>query len=138
MPLPGQTLGEVEIVTVDPAAGAEVTYTADADMIVHSLSLSLVTSAVAASRRVGLKADDGTNLFFQTETNYTQTLSQNIVYSAFEGAPQFSGLTINTIPLPTMGLRLKKGDRIFTATAAKDTGDNYGPMILQVERLGAA
>lgn len=135
MPFPGQTIGEVVVVSADPAAGAEISYTADQDMIVHAVGFNLVTSATVANRFPGLVADDGgSNVFFETQTGSAETASATWRNYAFEGAPSSSG-NPRTFPLPAGGLRLKKGDRIRTLTGAIDAGDNYGSMILQIEHL---
>jgi hypothetical protein len=119
----------------DPAAGAEAVFTADEDMVVVSVSVTLVTSATVANRTVQFVADDGTNISFRSTSTQPQTASATANHSAFAGAAFGTGTnTVYTYPLPAGGLKLKKGDRLRTITALLDAGDNYGPMTLMTER----
>jgi hypothetical protein len=140
MPLPGQTLGEVEIVTVNPAAGSDVVYVADADMLVHSIKFVLTTSAVAATRQPYVSVDDGTTEFFRIiGGGVSQVASTTNTYSCIEG--RSDGIPAGIWPqlgLPPNGIRLRKGDRIVIGTFFKDAGDDFTSAVLQVERLGAA
>lgn len=124
-------LPEIVKVAADPAAGGEILFTADEDMIVHSVYFSLTTSAVVANRTVMLLADDGTSTFFKSQASSSQAAGLTFNYCAFEGAPA-SGLNV---ALPSGGLRLRKGDRLLTSTLSKDAGDDYGVMRLQIERI---
>jgi hypothetical protein len=115
-----------------PAAGAEVIFTADEDMVVHSLRFNLTTSGVAGNRFVTVIADDGgTNEFFRVADATGRAASATYIYSLFEGAPS-SGLSAG-FGLPASGLRLLKGDRVLTVTSGKDVGDQYTKMILNTE-----
>lgn len=136
MPLPGQVLGEIVQASADPAAGGEVVFTADQDMIVYSLYFTFVASVAVGNRLPALVADDGTNIFFKSSWTQNHTASQTRDYCAYAGAPRdASGIGPNSIPLPSGGLRLRKGDRLRTSTVALDAGDDYGVMRLQVEHL---
>jgi hypothetical protein len=127
---------EIIKASTDPAAGGEIVYTADEDMIIHSVYFVLTTSAVVANRQVGLWADDGNaaNLFFRSGSTYTHTAGTGVAYCFSEGAPitVLSGMVLGF--LPALGLRLRKGDRIRTVTVAFDPGDNYSAMTIQAER----
>lgn len=133
MPLPGQTLGDVETITTDPAAGSEIIFTADGDMIVHAAVFQFTTDATVANRTVQLKADDGTHVFFSVAAG-TQAASISQGYAVFSGSAFQSASTI-LLAFPSGGLRLRKNDRLRTATSSIQAGDNYGAMTLRVERL---
>lgn len=124
----------LEKTSADPAAGGEIEFTADEDMIVHSCYFEMVTSAVAANRVVTLAADDGTDIFFRSRGGTNHPASNTRIYSAFGGAPTGENGMVN-LALPAGGLRLRKGDRLRTITQLKDVGDNFGAMTLQVERI---
>lgn len=127
---------EVVKLTANPAAGNEILYTADEDMIVHSVMFTLVTSAVVANRFVALVADDGVNQYFRSADPTARAASTSNQYCFFEGA---SGNTLSLgFALPAQGLRLRKGDRLGTSTSAKDVGDDYTAAVAQVERPGQA
>ena len=132
--MPG--FAEIIKASADPAVGGEIVYTADENMIVHSCVVTLVTSAVAANRQAQLLADDGNaaNVFYRAGTQTAITASQTGTVSGVEGIPlqSFGGLSL--ISLPSMGLRLRKGDRLRTLTSGLDAGDNYGVMTIQAER----
>lgn len=125
---------EIVKVSADPAAGGEIVYVADEDCIVHSVIFQLVTNATVVNRRVSLVADDGSTVFWRQATNYDQTASLTNVYCAFEGGALGSGGGSTTFMIPTGGLRLRKGDRLSTLTSNLNAGDNYGALVLQVER----
>ena len=121
--------------STDPAAGVEVSWTADEDCIVFSAAITLVTSATVANRRVHLVADDGTNIFFRSPASADATASGTFRYFAFAGSALSSPLGgFMVLPLPSVGLKLRKGDRLYTVTQGIDAGDNYSAMTLQVER----
>jgi hypothetical protein len=128
---------EIIKVSVDPAAGGELSYTADEDMTIHSFKFALVTSAVVANRQVILVADDGNaaNRFWMTASSYLQPASSgNVNYVAFEGVVNVQNVGVVTMPLPTLGLKLRKGDRLQTVTVNLDAGDNYTSAWIQAER----
>ncbi len=122
----------VEKVSADPAAGGEIVYTADENVIVHACAFTLVTNATVASRIVNLVADDGADVFFSVPA-ITHVASETRRYSAFAGANNRSNVNV-TLELPSTGLRLRKGDRLRTLTTALQAGDDFGPMTLQAER----
>lgn len=118
------------LLSADPAAGAELTYTAPFDMIIHSLRFTFVTSATVANRFPSLVADDGTNQFFRFRDAGARTAGATYEYCFSEG--NFSNSIDAGFPLPAQGLRLRKGDRLRSVTTNIDAGDNYGPLILQI------
>jgi hypothetical protein len=122
----------------DPAAGSELLYVADEDMVVMSARITFVTSAVVANRFPAFVADDGNavNEFFRVADATGRAASTTTQYALFAGAPT-SGLSAG-FGLPAMGLKLRKGDRLRTITSALDVGDNYSAMVLQVERMPEA
>lgn len=129
-------IAEIIKTSADPAAGSEIVFTADEDMIVQGLSVSLVTDATGTPR-VHLAADDGTaaNIFYRAFAAAAQAISVTNTYVAFAGSQQ-RALTdaIAQLDFPTLGLKLRKGDRLRTITTGIDAGDNYGAMVLQIER----
>lgn len=136
MPLPGQTVGDQEVITADPAAGADVSYTADDDMIVYSFVVPFVTSAVVANRRVRVVADDGADVFFRSPAVTTQAASLTRVYSGVTGSAPSADLDPDiVVGFPPEGLRLRKGDRFIVTAQNKDAGDNFGACVLHAERL---
>jgi hypothetical protein len=138
MPLSGQTLGDYEVVTLDPAAGAELSWTATQDCIVHNIRFTLTTDATVASRIPVVRASDGTDIFFSVHSGTNHTASLAVPYSLFEGAVVLGNIVpaLGTVmPLPTGGLRLRKNDVLSTLTAAIVAGDNYSTAVLRVEFL---
>lgn len=125
-----------EVITVDPAAGTEISYTAVADMIVHSLRFTLSTDATVANRQIILIADDGTDVFFEAPCGAAQAASLTKTYGAFDGSVPSSDLSGRIlIGFPTNGLFLRKDDRIRTFLVNGAGGDNRSAMTMQVEYL---
>lgn len=124
--------------SADPAAGAEITFVADEDIIVHSVYVTLVTSATVANRRVHLIADDGANgannIFWRQPATVDITASLTEPITAFEGATSTAAAGVLVLTLPVGGLRMRRNDRLRTLTTGIDVGDNYGAMNLWVER----
>jgi hypothetical protein len=144
MPLPGQTLGEADVVSVDPAAGGDIVFTADSDLLVHSLTFSFSTSATVVTRQVELRVDDGTaavNVFLRSTCGVTQAQSvAGALYYGFAGQIQAGspGSGRGAIAMPPGGIRMRKGDRLVITAVNKDVGDDFSAAILQIERLGAS
>lgn len=126
-------LANLEKISADPAAGSEIIFTADEDMIVHSLVFQLITDATVANRTPTILADDGNDVFFRASAG-VQTASVAQTYCAFAGSA-FQAASTVLFAFPATGLRLRKGDRLRTSTNTLQAGDNYGPMVMQVERI---
>jgi len=131
MPLPGQTIQTRVISSADPAAGAEISYTADDDMIVYSARFTFVTDANVANRNPSLIADDGTTQFLRIRDAGARTASATWEYFFAPGITAYS--VDGGFPLPTPGVFLRKGDRLRTSTTNLQAGDNYSAMVLLVE-----
>ncbi len=136
--MPTGVIATLEKQSSDPAAGVEISFTADEDLIVHSLAFTLLTDATVANRFVSLVADDGAasgaDIFFRSEVSSALAASLQARYSAFSGS-QKSGSAYWT-PLftwPAGGLRLRKNDRLRTITEALQAGDNFSAVVFQVE-----
>jgi hypothetical protein len=124
----------LEKLSADPAANNEIVFTADEDMIIMSVHLTLVTDANAANRRVSLFADDGADIFFRVQAAADQAASLTHNYSAFEGAGGRSALTTHLLELPSGGLYQPAGGRLQTTTANRQAGDNFSAAVLAVLR----
>lgn len=125
----------LEKLSADPAAGAEIIFTAAENMIVRSCSFLLVTDATVANRRVTLVADDGVDIFFQAIAAADQAASLTHRYSGFGGSAAAAAGLVQTIQLPAGGLYLPSGGRLRTLTTSIQAGDNFGLMTLEVERI---
>jgi hypothetical protein len=119
----------IELITVAaPAAGAEFNLTAPGDRMLRVLSLSftLITSAVVANRRVALRADDGTDVYFAAVSSLDHTAGLTVVYSAYAGAPATGTLGSGlSLALPAPGLVLPVGAHLRSSTVLIDAGDAY-------------
>lgn len=116
----------LDVVTVaNPAAGADLVYTADRDITIMSLCLRIVTDGNVANRILGLKADDGTNIYWRGEVNFSQVASTTTDYALQPGS--FDGRALNNVVcaaiLPPQGLQLRNGGRLSTIVASKQVGD---------------
>lgn len=117
----------------DPAAGAELSVTVPAGerWELVSVQASLVTSAVAANRRVVLTVDNGTTVYARIPVGATQAASLTYVYGFIAGLGYANGSVLDlnvTTGVPPM--ILEAGYRIRTATVNIDAGDNWGPPIV--------
>lgn len=133
-----QTKGLIAIATsADPAAGAELSFTVAAGTSYKLLAIrfSLVTAAVAASRRVHIVLTVDAIKVLDTFGTTDQIISETKVYSCFPMA----GLTASSngddilIPIPK-DLILTPGSIITTETTNLDGGDDFSVMQLFVER----
>lgn len=124
--------------TADPAAGAQVSWTADEDVIIHALSFSLTTDANVANRQVRLEAkDSANNIFFRTIGQQIIAASvAGAVITGFEGETEAApGSNWVLLPLPSGGLRLKTGDVLYTSLNNGQVGDDFTPIVMQCERI---
>lgn len=133
--VPNSTVG------ADPAAGAEATVTVPAGETweLESFRVTLVTSAVAANRRVTLVIDDGTNILAEIVAGLDQIASQTITYSytadaGYETTATRSGVIQQGIPR----MLLAAGYRIRTITDNIDVGDNYGAPVVGYRKTTTA
>lgn len=121
-----------------PVAGADWALIApgNAAWRVVSLTARLVTDAVAANRRVTLRADRGGNVFFAQPSSADQILSQTVDYAAHTGATA-SGVVPGTLtlPLPVQGLLLRPGYRLTVTTTGIDPGDQWSVIFALVDEI---
>ncbi|MBM7788857.1 hypothetical protein [Tenggerimyces flavus] len=113
--------------TVDPAAGVEMTvFTVPAGQVweLQTLRFALVTSATAATRRVHLVFDDGTNILARFAVLSTQiaSLTYNYTFARDVDNATETGLEVVT-RLPR--LLLPTGFRVRTITENLQVGDNF-------------
>lgn len=132
-------LPEIVKFTADPAAGALWTYVADEDMIVWSLNGQIATDANVANRQVFLTADDGNtaNTFFRSiAATQLAASTAGAFITAFAGAPgRTPGSNWSEIPLPSSGLRLRKGDRLLIGVNNRQAGDDLTAFVADIERV---
>lgn len=128
---------KVQLVTT-PAAGSEFSLTARGRGVwrVLSLAFTFTASAAVANRRVQLRADDGTTVWFAAPASLDIVAAGSAVFSAYGGAAGV-GLTgaSATIALPADGLLLLPGHRLRSATLNIDVGDTYTNIAALVEEF---
>ena len=134
--------GVIRIVTgADPAAGQEISETVPSGKIwkLRSIVFVLATSSTAATRRVILDFDDGTNVFSTTVPNATQAASLTYYYKFALGLPlessQVSTGSVVQAALPD--ILLLPGYRFKTTTVNKQSGDDYSAVYYEVEEFDA-
>lgn len=123
------------VASADPAVAAELTYTADTDMVVCSLLFTLVTDANVANRFPTLVAKDASgNEFWRSQISGAgQAASSTAKYTAWRGAPLNQTQHVQ-FALPEGGLELPRGGTLTTVTPNKQVGDDYSAMRLQIKR----
>ena len=122
------------IAGTNPAANTEISETVPARKRWRLLAIQfpLVTDANAANRMMHLTLDDGTTVFYTSETIVTQTASLTRTYALAIGAPQQTVIDAHyNITLPD--IILSGGFRIKTVTTALQATDNFGAPQLLVE-----
>lgn len=123
------------ITGTDPAAGVEISETVPTGRVwrLVSMRFALVADATVINRIPVVTLDDGTNVFFASQSSnaLTASLSRNYTASA-QGGKVTNETTEDAILLPP-DLYLFQGWRIRTATTGLQAGDNYGAPQLMVE-----
>ena len=121
--------GTVRSITgTTPAAGADIleTVPTNARWELIAFTAQLTTSAVVASRVVGLTIDDGTNIYFRDSPAFTQTANLIDIYSFANGqskiAAPSSSFVLGNVPVDN---RLIATHRIRTKTLFIDVGDQW-------------
>lgn len=127
-----------QVLSADPAAGAEVTITVPAGREWRLMSgrVPLVTSATVANRRSHIVLDDGTaSVHMRSPAGAVQAASVTLGYNFGPGIPQDGAAVDGEIrmTLPACEIYLAAGHRIRTVTTLLQAGDEYGPMALLVE-----
>lgn len=122
-----------QITTADPAAGADAIQALPAQRIwkLKHISFQLVSDATVANRscRLRLTLAGGQNIYIST--GKTQTASQTIGYSFYEGAARIDDTTYGLVVTPLIDdVWLPPGSTIYTATVGIQAGD-----LIQLLRL---
>jgi hypothetical protein len=119
----------------DPAAGAEVleAVPSGATWRLHALSVTLVTSAVAANRVPNLLASrsGGNAILGPASAVVTASLTRVLRYG--EGLTGLSVANAHDVAPIALDELLRSGEFITTGTTAIDAGDNYGAPLYTVE-----
>lgn len=132
--VPAQRLFRV-FVGPDPAAGAEAVLSVPGTEFwdVLTVSVVLVTSAVAGSRNPSLQASDGTTVFARFGGVPGQVLGTTTRHTWFPGGVDTMGSAASGQVSYTMPrLLLMPNYVLSTVTQALDVGDNYGPPVAYV------
>src|SRR5512142_245231 len=99
--------------SADPAADAEISWTADEDVIIHGLSFTLVTDGTGTPGPVHVVVDDGTTVYLDSPADSTQAISSTVKYVAYDGSVKTAlGDGVRILAWPQGGLYLPKGHRI--------------------------
>lgn len=131
--------GTIQIVYVDPAAGAEFTLSFDDENLWEILLVrfQLTTSAVAGSRHPRLILAQGGNelgRFYQTSTQGASAVG---LYVFYQFAGNFtSSFSCFMAPLPVTGL-IGGPLTITSTTSALDAGDQFADVRVLVRKLAA-
>lgn len=125
-------------VGANPVVGGEVNETVPNNRRwrLRALYVTLVTSAVAATRRVHLAIeDDAGNIVYEFAAPDTQlaSLTRNYCFAAYGMEHAARGqLIVGLLPI---GLELPMTFRLFTSTENLQGGDNFGTPFFSVEEL---
>jgi hypothetical protein len=122
----------------NPPAGANFAFTLPEDLIVVSVGLRLVTSAVVANRIMGLTCEDNAGaIFWRCEVNFSQVASSTTDYALYAGGG-FDGRLLNAVVdapmLPATGLVIPQGSVLRSAIAALDAGDQVSAVTILTGR----
>lgn len=123
------------VLTANPAAGAEMIFTAPAGTRFGIIShlFALTTSAAVANRNVEFLVDDGANAYWRVSSPVTVAASTTQVFSvASFNYPQGIVTTDSVLPMPA-NLRLPPGHRLRTLTGNIQAADQYNSITTLVE-----
>jgi hypothetical protein len=124
------------ILSANPAAGAEVTkpLLTYYDYLIHSIRVTLVAAAAAASRRVHMTVVSGGNIIYDFCSPTDQIISETKTYmfqpAIDNGTP--TNADIIFVPIPD-NLIIPGGSAITSATLNINAGDDYGVMTIYGE-----
>lgn len=122
----------------DPAAGVEISETVPGNEVwkIIAVRFTLVTAAVAVSRRVHLQIVNEGAIIFDTFNDVDQIISETKAYTcaAFGDLPDRTDDNDILIPIPS-NLVLDEGSIIRTSTTNLDAGDNFGAPSIYVEKF---
>lgn len=121
----------------DPNAGEEFSITTDYDYVLSLIRISFVTSATAGQRVVHLRITAESEVIYDMPiySAITESTNAEIIYGG--GMPWNDASNTSTdawfVPFPRR-LNVPRGSIIETVTNGLDAGDNFGKVILYVER----
>lgn len=128
----------VTVTSANPAAGVELSHTVPAGQYwkVRAIRFTLVAAAAAASRFVHLQFKDASgNIIYDCVSNTAQIISETKTYACFPnnagGNPTDGGIIY--LPIPSE-IILTDDFTINTLTTALNAGDNFGTMVIHIER----
>ena len=119
--------------TIDPAAGAEISFTVPAGETweLQSFEGALVTSAVVANRQVSLIIDNGAGATLaRIVAAATQAASLTYVYSFSDVGYEYGAVRDNKLVQGLPRMTLAAGWTVRTSTLNLDVGDNWGPAVV--------
>lgn len=127
-----------ELFTANPAAGAEILYSAAGYSldIIHFARVTLVTDATVANRRVHFKFQRTGDTVFETFSDQDQAASLTRVYTLAPYGFVTNSLNDNDILVPIPENLTMYADWVLaTETTNKQAGDNFSSLYFQAERF---
>lgn len=128
---------QIPLVGADPAAGAEISVTNDAEeqWVILGISFTLVTDATVANRMVHLVFKEGSFVYAECIAGLAQGASLTRKYTCYPTTPGGTLAEDNDIIIP-IPRRIKMMDTndIITETTNLQAGDNFGAPTLLFER----
>jgi len=122
------------LLTEDPAADTEISYTTLYDYKIDLIRIPFVTDGTAANRTVTLTITVDSSIIYEVPISAVITASTTAEILFGENLPYTSVGDVRMVPLPH-GLKLPRGSVIATTTDLIETGDNFGAAVLFVEKL---
>ena len=126
--------------SANPAANTEATLTVGVSelWLVHSLSITLVTDANAANRRVHFvfTGPSGNAIDTFSDIDHTASLSRKYSVAQFGAIPDSTDDNDILVPMPA-GIWIGPEGDIKTQTLNRQAGDDFGALTATVERFPA-
>jgi hypothetical protein len=127
-----------EVESADPAAGANATYTCPSGVILKLIgaSITLVTDATVANRRMHLEyvGNNGGYLEWWGLAEQAASLTYRYSFSAVGHVPSDTSNNVYSIAIPP-NITLYNGDVLRTQVAGLVAGDNMGALALLCEQF---
>lgn len=123
--------------SANPAAGAEIAFTADEDLVIKSFDLELVTDATVQNRQVKFTIEDADGkVYFRAVAGGVQAASLTRQYAGRPGeyASPAVADTVFVVALPVGGVFIPKNGKLKTSTTLIQAGDNFGALTLFARR----
>lgn len=103
---------------------------------VMSIVARLVTDANVANRIITLRADDQTNVWYAQEAPLVVAANSTVDVSAHTGSGNTTATaTTLVLALPSDGLLLPPGHRLFVTTANRQAGDQWTNVVAQIDEI---